>query len=153
MRRVFVVVVSLALVACSPNASSCKPCKSGLTFVLDRIAGSLSRGTSTNLVLCVDETCNDVTVSRDAATHSAFLEVGGLGGGGDHTITVKSKDGSTIDGAYRGKIEVVDNRPGGSKCPSLCKVGVVKVDDKGAPVPGVPGAASTTTVAGAAIGG
>jgi hypothetical protein len=136
-------LLTFALVACSPN-SSCEPCKSGLTFVLDQIAGSLSRGTQADIAICVDGTCNSQTVTRDAASHSVFIGVGGLGGKGDHTITVRSKNGSTIDGSYKGPIEVIDNSAG-VKCSHVCKVGVVKVEDNGTPVPGAPAKATPTT--------
>jgi len=137
------VLLTFALVGCSPN-SSCKPCKSGLTFVLDQIAGSLSRGTQADLAICVDGTCTNQTVTRDAASHSVFIGVGGLGGKGDHTITVRSKTGSTVDGSYKGPIEVIDNSAGG-KCANVCKVGVVKVGDNGTPVPGAPSKATPTS--------
>ena len=137
-----VVLLALVLVACSPNAS-CKPCKSGLTFVLDRIAGSLSRGTQTDISICVDGTCTTETVTRDAASHSVFVEAGGLGGKSVHTITVGSTSGSAIGGSYKGPIEVIDNSSG-AKCSSVCKVGVVMVEDNGTPVPGVPSKSTPT---------
>ena len=149
-------MLSFALLSCSPNAASCTPCASGLTFVLDRIAGSLSRGTSTEISICVDGRCTPTKVTRDAASGSVFVKVADLSGDRDHTITVKSTDGQTIDGTYTGKIPVVDQKPGGKACTTGCKVGVVRVDDHGTPVPGVPvtptttapAAGATTTVAG-----
>ena len=141
-----VVLLALVLVACSANASSCKPCKSGLTFVLDRIAGSLSRGTQADISICVDGNCKTEIVTRDASSHSVFVEAGGLGDRSDHTITVRSKSGSTIDGSYKGPIEVIDNSSG-AKCSNVCKVGVVKVEDNGTPVPGVPSKPTASSVA------
>ena len=149
LRRSSVLVLSLVMLACSPNSTSCKPCKSGLTFVLDRIAGSLSRGTTADITICVDGHCTPETVTRDAASHSVFVPVDGIGGGGEHTITVMSKDGPVLNGKYNGKISVVDDRPGGNSCTSGCKLGVVRVNDDGTPVPGVPPTATTTSVAAA----
>jgi hypothetical protein len=145
LRLGVVLLLALVLVACSANAS-CKPCKSGLTFVLDRIAGSLSRGTQADISICVDGTCKTETVTRDAASHSVFVEAGGLGGKSVHTITVRSKSGTTIDGSYTGPIEMIDNSSS-AKCSNVCKVGVVKVEDNGTPVPGVPSKATASSVA------
>jgi hypothetical protein len=147
LHRIPLLLLSFALLSCSPNAASCTPCTGGLTFVLDRIAGSLSRGTTTELSICVDGRCTPTKVTRDAASSSAFVKVDGLSGGGDHTITVKSTDGPTINGTYTGKIAVVDQKPGGKACTAGCKVGVVRVDDDGTPVPGVPSSPTTTAPA------
>ena len=69
-RRMLLVVVALALVACS----SCKAkCTEGITFYVAEVAGALSRGGTEPLHICFDGTCKDVTVTRDKVGGSVFI--------------------------------------------------------------------------------
>jgi hypothetical protein len=152
-RRLAAAALALALFACSPN-NSCPTatCQSGVSFILKDVVGSLATGGKIALKLCVDGTCKDVTVARTDASTRQFVEVGGLGGQGSHTVTVTATDGKAVKGEYKGALATAVDQPSGAACPAKCPIATVKVGDDGTITPGVPATAgSSTTVAGAAV--
>lgn len=152
VRRITVAALAFVLFACSPNDSCPKvTCKAGVSFLFKDIAGGLAAGGKVPLKVCVDGTCKDLTVTRADADSRQFIEVGGLGGDGDHTITVAATGGRALKGEYKGKLATVAGQPDGAACPGACAIATVRVGEDGTITPGVPTpTAASTTVAGAA---
>jgi hypothetical protein len=142
LRRITLVVVALALVACS-NCNA--KCKEGITFYVAEVAGALARGSSEPLHICLDGSCQDVTVTREHVGTSVFLPFTGVGKNVDHDLTVTGI--GAFKGEYKGKLPSYLQDPGGS-C-STCALATVKIGANGTLTPGVPAPpAATTTVAG-----
>jgi len=143
LRRLSIVVVALALAACS-NCDN--KCTEGITFYVADVAGALSPGATLPLHICLDGSCQDVTVSRDNVGGSIFVPFTGVDKQGDRELTVSSSSSSSLQGSYTGPIYSYTQDPGGD-C-STCALATVKVAADGTLTPAVPApTASTTTVA------
>jgi hypothetical protein len=143
-RRITLVVVALALVACS-NCNS--KCKEGITFYVAEVAGALSRGGSEPITICFDGSCKDVTITRDQVGGSIFVPFKGVGNNIDHDLTVTGV--GAFKGEYKGKLASYLQDPGGS-C-STCALATVKIGANGALTPAIPAPRSTTTTVGVAV--
>jgi hypothetical protein len=137
-RRSALAVVALALVACS-NCNA--QCKEGITFYVAELAGSLSRGGTEPLHICLDGNCQDTTVTRSNVGGSIFVAFSGVGKAIDHDLTVTGV--GAFKGEYKGKIPSYTQDPGGS-C-KVCALATVKIGADGTMSPSVPAARSTTT--------
>jgi hypothetical protein len=137
LRRSLLVAVVALLAACG-NCDS--PCKSGITFYVTSLAGSLAPGTKEDVKFCLDDSCSTSTISRDMVGGTVFVESGNVGAG-DHTVTVSAEGG--LSATYTGAIEAFEQQ-GGADC-DTCKVGAVKVSADGTLTPGVAVPNSTTT--------
>lgn len=130
LRRTLLVALPLALLAACGTCDS--PCKSGITYYVSGLAGSLAPGTSEEVTFCFDDQCDTATVSRDLVGGTLFFPYKGVGTG-DHTVTVTAPGG--LAGSYTGPIEAFEQQ-GGDHCDS-CQVGSVKVAADGTLTPGV----------------
>jgi hypothetical protein len=130
-RRVALVAVAVALVACG-NCDN--KCTEGITFLVGDVAGALARGTSEPLEICFDDQCHDVTISRTNAGGSVFVAFSGVGKDIDHTLTVTGT--GSLKGSYTGKLASFVQKPGGG-CDS-CALATVKIGTDGSLLPGVP---------------
>jgi hypothetical protein len=140
-RAAALVVVALTLVGCSKCNNKCKE---GITFSIGEIAGALAPGGQEQLNICFDNTCHDVTVTRQNAGGSVFLPFNGVGKAGDHHITVKGT--GSFQGDYTGPVFSYTQDPGGS-C-KACSLTTVKIGIDGTITPAMPVTpASSTTVA------
>lgn len=147
LRRLAFSAAVVLLVSCSPNATCpAVKCKEGITFYVAEVAGALARGTNEPLHICFDGKCQDTTITRANVGGSVFLPFIGVGGAGDHHLTVTGA--GAFKGDYTGKLATFTQRPNGAACPGACSLATVKITADGALIPGVP-ASSTTTTAGA----
>ena len=144
LRRIAFVVVALVLVGCS-NCSS--KCKEGITFYVAEVAGALSRGGTEPVTICLDGSCQDVTITREHVGSSIFLPFKGVGKNIDHDLTVTGV--GAFKGEYKGKLPSYLQDPGGS-C-STCALATVKIGANGALTPATPAPLSTTTTVGVAV--
>jgi hypothetical protein len=143
-RRAALVVVALALVACS-NCDA--QCKEGITFSVAEVAGALSRGGKEPLHICFDGNCLDTTVTRDNSGGSIFLPFKGVGNDIDHDLTVTGI--GAFKGEYKGKISSYTQDPGGS-C-KVCSLATVKIGADGRLTPAVRAPQNTTTTVGVPV--
>ena len=143
LRRLALVVFALGPVGCS-NCD--KACKEGITFYIAEVAGALSRGSEVPLHICLDGSCQDVTITRDNVGGSVFLPFSGVGKQGDHELTVTST--SSLKGNYTGPISSYVQDPGGD-CKS-CALATVKIAADGTLTPAVPAPQAATTTSAAA---
>lgn len=129
-RRSPLLAVVLALAACSDCD---RTCKEGITFYVADVTGAMAPGTSEQLHLCVDGNCKDITVSRAESGPTVFFGVSGLGGGGDHTITVTGT--GSLKGEYKGPLSTFTQQSDDESCGS-CQIGAVKIAADGTLTPG-----------------
>ena len=145
-RRFALVLVALALVACS-NCDA--KCTEGITFYVADVAGSLSRGGTEPLHICFDGSCKDTTVTRDNVGGSVFLAFSGVGKDIDHDLTVTGI--GAFKGEYKGKISSYTQDPGGD-C-KACALATVRIGADGTLTPAVVAPRNTTTTVGVAVPG
>ena len=150
LRRLAFSTAVLLLVSCSPNSAlPTIKCKEGITFYVAELAGALARGTNEPLHICFDGNCQDTTVTRANVGGSVFVAFGGVGGAGDHHITVTGA--GALKGDYSGKLATFTQRPNGAAGPGACSLATVKIAADGTLIPGVPASSSSSsTTAGAA---
>ena len=129
LRRSVLLAVLLVLAACSAGSNG--KCKEGITFYVADVTGAMAPGTSEQLRICFDGTCKEVKVSRADSGPTVFLEFGGMGRDGDHTITVTGT--GSLKGEYKGPLSTFTQKPnsGGS-----CELGAVKISSDGTITPG-----------------
>jgi hypothetical protein len=146
MRRRWLAVSCFVVVsACSANATCpTGTCQSGLTFLFRDLAATFTAGTKQDVTVCLDGSCKTLSVDRTDAGERQFVAFSTLDGRADHDLSVAL--GSGAPKQYRGAIATLAQTPNGKKCAGQCAVGTVKVDQSGAPLPGTPQPASTTTV-------
>jgi hypothetical protein len=143
LRRIALVVVAFALVACSDCSSKCKE---GITFYVAEVAGALSRGGTEPVTICFDGSCQDTTITREQVGGSVFLPFKGVGKNIEHDLTVTGV--GAFKGEYKGKLPSYLQDPGGS-C-STCALATVKIGATGTLTPAVPAPQNTTTTVGVA---
>ena len=146
IRRAAVLVAALALAACGDCGDA--KCDGGITFFVADVAGGLARGTTEPLHICLDGTCQDVTISRDDAGGTVFIPFDDVGKAGDHYLTVTGI--GSLHGGYKGPLAVFVQKPNGSTCPGSCALASVKIASDGTLTPGVPASAVTPSTAAAA---
>lgn len=141
LRRLSLVVVALALVACSNCDANCSE---GITFYVAELAGSLGRGGKEPLHICLDGQCQDVTITRDNSGGSVFLKFKGVGSDVEHDLTMTGV--GALKGEYNGKIYSYTQDPGGD-C-KACALATVKIGADGTLTPAVRPPQNTTTTVG-----
>ena len=144
LRRIALVAVALTLVACSNCTTKCK---AGITFYVAEVAGALSRGGSEPVTICLDGSCQDVTITREHVGSSIFLPFKGVGNNVDHDLTVTGV--GAFKGEYKGKLASYLQDPGGS-C-STCALATVKIGANGSLTPATPAPQKTTTTVGVVV--
>jgi hypothetical protein len=136
---------ALLIVSCSSDGCGSESCKEGITFYVAEVAGSLARGTTEPLHICFDTQCKDVTITRENAGGSVFLEFSGVGKAGSHDLTVQGT--GAFSGQYTGELATFEQKPNGSACPGSCALASVKIGSDGTLTPGVPAQQATATTA------
>ncbi len=144
LRRIALVAVALTLAACSTSTTKCK---AGITFYVAEVAGALSRGGSEPLTICLDGSCQNVTITREHVGSSIFLPFKGVGNNVDHDLTVTGV--GAFKGEYKGKLASYLQDPGGGS--ATCALATVKIGANGALTPAIPAPQNTTTTVGVAV--
>jgi hypothetical protein len=148
MTRIFSMVRCAAVVSAVVLLVACNDCdtkcKEGITFFVADLAGSLANGGKEPLHICFDGDCQDITVTHDDSGGSVFLPFKGVGGGGDHDLTVTGV--GALRGEYRGTIDSYTQDPGGD-C-KTCNLATVKIGADGKLSPAIAATQDTTTTTG-----